>query len=268
MSDGRQDFFTRSGFGRGGGPHSMIGRGTKPRNLGGAARRLWRYLSGYRSGLLSVVAFVGLTSGFGVLGPFLMGRAIDTYIIAGDIPGLVKIVLVMAAVYMTGSLTTWLQTYLMVGVSQRSLRDLRGDLFGKLQTLSLRFFDKRHHGELMSRLSNDIENINNVLTQSVTQLIGSVLTTVGVMAMMFGLNWKLAVVSLVILPLMVLLTKVVAAKTRRNFREQQKHLGELNGVIEETVTGQRVVLAYSRQEETIRRFDDCATAQCVCRSSG
>ena len=206
-------------------------------------------------GLLGVFLLVSVTTGAGLLGPLLMGIAIDKYIIVGDLPGLARIALLMVGAYVITSLTTWLQTYAMIKVSQRTVRDIRTDLFAKLQTLSLRFFDRRSHGELMSRLANDVENISNVLTEGVTQFISSVLTLSGVAVMMLTLNVRLAVVSLVTIPLMVFLTKLIATRTRRGFREQQRTLGELNGLIEETVTGERVVKAYRREQVAVESFE-------------
>jgi ATP-binding cassette subfamily B protein len=166
-----------------------------------------------------------------------MGRAIDTYILNNDLPGLGRMALLMIAVYVTGALVNWLQTYVMAGAAQRTVRDIRNDLFAKLQTLSLRFFDQRTHGELMSRLTNDVENISNVLNESVTQLISSAFSLTGVAAMMFIINVRLALVSMVTLPLMVFLSQTIAKHTRKGFRDQQEHLGNLNGIIEETITG-------------------------------
>jgi len=142
----------------------------------------------------------------------------------------------------------------MAGVALRAVRDLRSDLFAKLQTLSLRFFDQRAHGELMSRLTNDVENISNILTTSATQLLASVLGLVGVVVMMFALNVPLALVSLVVMPLTYGLTRFVAQRTRQGFREQQQTLGALNGIIEETITGQRVVKAYVRERAAMEDF--------------
>jgi ATP-binding cassette subfamily B multidrug efflux pump len=249
-------------MGRGGpGAHmAMLGASGRARNVRGTARRLWGYLKGYRAGLLGVILFVAATSLFALLGPYLLGRAIDEYIVPGNLPGLAKISLVLAGVYLLSALTTWLQTYVMVDVSQKSLRDLRRHLFDTLQSLSLKFFDAHPHGELMSRLTNDIENISNVLTQGVTQLLASSLTTIGVVVAMFLLNPLLAAVTLVTLPVMILASRFVAGHTRRGFRDQQDNLGKLNGIIEETVTGQRVVTAFSRQAEEISRFDKANAA--------
>jgi len=218
-------------------------------------RRLWEYLKHQKAALIGTALLVAVTTGFGLMGPYLMGKAIDEYILAGNLSGLARIVLLMVGVYVTTSLTTWLQIYVMVGVAHRTVRDIRNDLFAKLQTLPLRFFDQRTHGELMSRLANDVENISNVLTESVTQLISSALSLVGVAVVMFVLNARLALVSLVTIPLMMFLSKWVAARTRKGFREQQETLGTLNGIIEETITGQRVVKAYVRERAVVEEFE-------------
>jgi ATP-binding cassette subfamily B protein len=161
----------------------------------------------------------------------------------------------MVGVYVGASTTTWLQTYLVAAVAQRTVRDIRKDLFAELQSLSLRFFDQRSHGELMSRLTNDVENISTVLTESVTQFFSSILMLAGVAVIMVWLNWRLALVSLVTIPLMVTLTTYVARRTRRGYRQQQRALGELNGLIEETISGARVVKAYGQEDTAIEVFE-------------
>jgi len=161
----------------------------------------------------------------------------------------------MAGVYGLGVACTWLHTWLMIGISQRTVRDLRQDLFVHLQALSLRFFDRQPHGELMSRLTNDLDTVSNTLTQSVTQLIASGISLVGITLIMILLNWRLALISLVTLPLVVLLTQWIAGHTRSGFRDQQKHLGQLNGIIEETLTGQRVVQAFRAESRAIATFE-------------
>jgi len=238
-----------------GGPGTMMGQVQKAKDTRGTMRRLWDYLRQQKRGLLEVMVLVVMTTGFALLGPFLMGKAIDEYMLAGDLPGLAKIVLLMVGVYVIMAFTTWLQIYVMAGVAQRSVRNIRNDLFAKLQTLSLRFFDQRPHGELMSRLTNDIENISNVLTEGAIQFISGILTVIGVAAMMLAINVPLAIVSLVTIPLMMFLTKWISTHTRKGFRRQQQTLGTLNGIIEETVTGARVVKAYSREQTAIEEFE-------------
>ena len=227
----------------------------KARDVRGTLRRLWGYLKRQRWALLDIVALVALTSGLGLLGPLLMGRAIDQFILKKDLPGLARTGLQMIALYGLISATTWLQNVLMASVAQRTVRDIRNDLFAKLQTLSLRFFDQHTHGELMSRLANDVENINNVLNQSLTQLISSVLSVVGVAAMMVAINVRLALVSLLSVSLTALLSSQIARRTREGFREQQETWGELNGIIEETITGQHVVKAFVREKAVMAQFE-------------
>jgi ATP-binding cassette subfamily B multidrug efflux pump len=235
--------------------HMMLGQFQKAQNVQGTMRRLWGYLQRQTWRLAVVVGLVCLTTGFGVLGPYLIGKTIDLYILARDVAGLALMAFLMIGVYGITSLTTWLQTYLMSAVAQRIVRDIRNDLFAKVQTLPLRFFDQHPHGELMSRLANDVENISQVLSDGVTQFIASLLTVVSVAVMMLWLNFWLAVVTLVTIPVMGFLTKWIVTHTREGFRAQQRTLGVLNGLIEETITGERVVKAYGREHAAIAAFE-------------
>jgi ATP-binding cassette subfamily B multidrug efflux pump len=228
----------------------------RAKNRRNTLMRVWGYLRRQKWGLAGVVLLVTLASGLDLVGPYLMGVAIDKYILKGDLPGLARLALLMFAVYMATALLVWLRVYLMAAVAQRTVRDLRNDLFAHFQTLSLRYIDQRSHGELMSRLTNDVENVSNVLNESVTSLISSVISIVGVAVVMFIINWRLALVSLVTLPLMGFLSQVVAKRTRRGFQDQQRMLGDINGLIEETITGQRVVKAYCREQAVIDQFED------------
>ncbi|MFL7794418.1 MAG: ABC transporter ATP-binding protein [Anaerolineae bacterium] len=243
-------------MGRGGPPwRHLMGEKERAKNRRGTVLRIWGYLKHQRWALVWTILLVVVSSGLDLMIPYLMGKAIDAYILKNDLPGLARTALLMAGVAVALSLTNWLQVYVITGVSQRAVRDIRNDLFARLQTLSLRFFDQHTHGELMSRLTNDVENVSNVLADSITQLISTVLSVVGVATMMFVLNIRLALVSLVTIPLMMFLSRWIAKHTRRGFREQQASLGELNGIIEETVTGQRVVKAYVREQAAIEQFD-------------
>jgi len=184
-----------------------------------------------------------------------MGRAIDQNIAAGDLPGLARVCLAMLGLYVVDAAVAWLQIWLMAAISQYTVRDLRTDLFGRLQDLPLRFFDRHPHGELMSRLTNDVESVSAVLSQGATQLVASAVSLVGTLIAMFAMNVPLAVVTLLIIPLSVSVTRFIAPRTRTGFREQQRTLGVLNGIIEETVTGEKIVQAYVREEHTIAEFD-------------
>jgi ATP-binding cassette subfamily B protein len=222
----------------------------------GTVLRIWGYLRKQGWALLVSLILVTISSLLGLLGPYLMGVAVDQFILEGDVAGLARTVLLMLGIYAVTSLVFWLQSYVMSAASQQAVRDIRNDLFEKLQTLSLRFFDQRTHGELMSRLTNDVENISNVLSSSVTQLVSSGLSLVGVAVMMFVINVRLAIVSLITLPMMALISRWISKRTRKGFRDQQERLGDLNGIIEESVTGQRVIKAYVREQVVIDEFDE------------
>ena len=241
---------------RPGGPMGLLRETEKSKNARGTLMRLWAYLRRQRWVLVGTTFLVIITSAVDLMGPFLMGLAIDQYIDKGNLPGLANLIGLMILTYIVAAAGTWLQTYLMAGMAQRVVQDLRRDLFGHFQTLPLRFFDQRAHGDLMSRLTNDVDNISNVLATSFSQLIASIFGLVGVVIIMFFLNVRLALVSLVVMPLTYVLTRIIARRTRVGFRETQKTLGELNGLIEENITGQRVVKAFVRSDTVVKEFGE------------
>lgn len=238
-----------------GGPGGGFSQTARAQDARGTLRRLWGYLQRQRWLLAAVIATTAITTGLSLLGPYLMGIAIDRFIVSHDLPGLARLIGWMLLAYAGLSLATWLQTILMIRAAQRTVADLRRALFAKLQTLSLRFFDGHTHGELMSRLTNDVENVNTVLTNSVIAFLSSIFTLIGVVAVMLAVNIPLALVSLVVVPLMAYLTRFIARNSRQGFREQQAALGVLNGLIEETITGARVIHAYGREDAVCDEFD-------------
>jgi ATP-binding cassette, subfamily B, multidrug efflux pump len=226
----------------------------KSKNTRQTLLRLWGYLKRHRWILIGTGILVSVTTFVDLLGPYLMGKAIDEFIIKGNLPGLARLALLMIGTYVVAAAGTWLQTYLMVGVAQGVVRDLRRDLFARLQTLPLRYFDQHSHGDLMSRQTNDMDNISNILATSFSQLLSSVLSLLGALAFMFVLNPILAVINLVIVPFTYILTRAVARRTRIGFRETQQALGKLNGIIEETVTGERTVKAFVGEQKVVEHF--------------
>nr|WP_213526713.1 ABC transporter ATP-binding protein [Paenibacillus sp. J31TS4] len=238
----------------GGGHRGMLATG-RAKDTKAILRRLWVYMGRQRGGLLTVIVMTALAAVVTLVSPLLLGRAIDHYVLPGDYDGLLRLCLYLLLLYASGSVLSWLQAYLMVGVSQRTVWELRNDLFARLQQLPLRFFDTKTHGELMSRTTNDIDNISNTLNQSVTQIITSFLTLVGSLAMMLALDGWLTLLSCVTIPLILLVTRAIAKHTRASFQANQKQLGELNGFIEETVSGQKVVQAYVREERASADFE-------------
>ena len=228
----------------------------KAKDAKGTLRRLVGYVMRQRKALTLVVLLTAIATALGVLGPYLQGQAIDIYMANGDVAGLGRLVLAMLGVSVVSAFASWLQRYVMASASQATIRDLRRDLFAKMQTLSLRYFDGYTHGELMSRLTNDVDNVSRVLGETVVQLISSVLSVLFIGYMMFVINWRLAIVTMVVIPLMAVITRMLGKRTRAGFKARQEHLGDLNGIIEETVTGGKVVKAYVREEAVIEEFGE------------
>ena len=219
-----------------------------------AVKGLLRFLIPFKTGMLIVFGLVLIYTVLGLIGPYLMGRAIDQFITTKQAAGLATIALIMLGVYLLNNLFQAIANWVMAGISQRALKQMRKDLFSHLQTLPIAFFDRNPAGELMSRLTNDIDAINQAVSQNVTSLLASVLTMVGILIAMFILNRWLALASLLVVPIMFWFTQFVAKYTRKGFQQLQKHLGELNGVMEESISGQKVVRAFRRNESVIDAF--------------
>ena len=227
----------------------------KARDTRGTLRRLLATLRPYRWTLVGVLLLVIVATGLNLMTPYLIGQAIDQAIATRDLAKLLRIVLLMLAAYAGAWLAAAGQGLLMARVSQKAMRGLRRDLFEHLQTLSLSFFDRHPHGELMSRLTNDMDAISRVLAQNVTDLFGGVLTLGGIMIMMFAINFWLALASMIVFPFMVWLVGFVGRRTRRHFRQYQKEIGQLNGELEEMFSGQRVIMAFGQETSTLDSFD-------------
>ena len=241
------------------GSHGTIrtpGKVEKAKDTRGTVRRLWGYLRQQRAALAVTACLVAGSTILNVLLPFLLGQAIDRFVIPGDLPGLGRIGVLMLSLYALNSVLAWLQSFIMAGAAQRTVRDLRHDLFGRLQTLPLRFFDQRPHGDLMSRLTNDVENVNQVLSDGIVQIMSGVLSMAGVAVVMIYLHPLLALVSIGCSSAMsLIINRWLAPRMRTGFRGQQSALGALNGLIEETLTGQRVVKAHGQEETVMAQFD-------------
>jgi len=235
--------------------HSAPTDKVKARNGKQTILRLWYYLIQQKRGLIAVMICVLITSLFGLISPYLIGLAIDQYMLSNDLTGLANISLALVAVFVVVSLSTWLQSMLMAPVAQSTVLALRKDLFASIQTQPLQFFDKHPHGDLMSRISNDVDTISNVLNESIVQLITAVITIIGVGIVMLKLNVWMALVSLTTIPLLILLSRIIAKHTRNGVRDQQRYLGELNSLIEESISGGRIVKAYGQEEVAINAFD-------------
>jgi ATP-binding cassette subfamily B protein len=237
------------------GPHGMGGAHIeKAKDVRGTLSRLIGYLGTYRIHLVGVAVLTVLSSLVSLAGPYLIGMAIDNAILVGDMGELVRITLLLAAIYLFSALVSIASGWVMAIISQNSLKRLRKELFEHIQTLSLSFFDKRSAGDLMSRLTNDVDTIGTAISQNMTQLISSFVTMVGIVVMMFSLNVWLALASLIVFPFVVVLTIVVGKKTRSGFRDLMMNRGKLNSIMQETIAGQRVVIAFEQQESVNRKF--------------
>ncbi|MCJ7818971.1 MAG: ABC transporter ATP-binding protein/permease, partial [Syntrophales bacterium] len=229
--------------------------GETARDTRGAVARLLSYARPYRAQLAAVTVLVLVSTFSSLFGPILLGRAIDSFIAGGDLPGLARLAWVMLAVYLLGGLATLSHGVMMVTVGQGLIADLRQELFSHLQALSMDYHDRHRVGDLMSRLTNDSEAINQVLSNGLITFITNILTLGGIMISMFVLNWQLAIGTLILLPLMVAITSLVTRRTRLAFREVQKNYGSMSAVMEENISGIREVKAFARSADTLAQFE-------------
>lgn len=244
----------------GAGGFGARGRGpvAKPKNFRKTMGKLWRYLGKERKMLALIFAFLLIDAAIMLTGPYLIGVAIDALTASGgkvDFRLLEVTLFALTAAYVSDGVLTFMQGWLMAGVSQRVVMSLRGTMFGKLQKLPLSFFDARPHGEVMSRMSNDIDNVSTTISQSTVQLMSGIIAIVGSLVMMLVLSPLLTLASLITVPLVYVLARTITKKTSVMFKEQQAQLGQLNGHIEETISGIQVVKAFNREEKSIEEFD-------------
>jgi ATP-binding cassette subfamily B multidrug efflux pump len=226
----------------------------KARNLARTLQRIWMYLSINKGLLIMTLMMVVISSFLALLGPFLIGMAIDDYIVTKDSNGILKLLVGLAFVYILHSTSLWLQNYWMIGIAQKTVYAMRSQLFKHLHKLPIPFFDKRKHGELMSRITNDIENVSNTLNSSVIQIFSSLLILIGTVSVMLWLSPLLTLITLLIVPIMFFGMKWITKRTGRFFKDQQRHLGDLNGFIEETISGQRIVKTFSQEKRVTSEF--------------
>lgn len=217
--------------------------------------RLFGYLKPFKFTLILVLIFVVAYTLLGLLAPYFMGQAIDKFIGQNDPSGLLRMALYMLGAYIANNVFQAIANWIMARVSQDALKLLRRDLFQHLQKLSIRFFDTHPTGGLMSRLTNDVDAINQAVSQNIVSLIASFLTMLGIIITMFLLNAWLALGTLLVIPVMIWFSDFVARYTREGFQNLQFQLGNLNAVTEETFSGQKVIKAFRRNESVIAEFD-------------
>ena len=256
------------GLGRGPGSHqSMFMPVEKAKDLKGTLRRLLAYLKPYRVKLIITFLAAMVSTFFSIISPKVMGQA-TTKLFEGfllkmknapnasiDFKYILNIIFILIGLYIISAIFKYIQQYIMVDVAQNTVYQLRKDIDSKLSRLPLKYFDGRTHGEILSRVTNDIDLVSNTLQQSITQLITAIVTLIGIVVMMLTISPMLTLIAFVTLPLSFLVTKVIAKQSQKYFAKQQKYLGQLNGQVEEMYTGHKIVKAFNYEKQSIDKFN-------------
>ncbi len=242
--------------GKGGAKHGY----QRPQDLKGTISKLLRYISCYKGALVLVAICLVFSSVGSIATSYMLKPLINNYILPGNFPGLLKMLFLMGGLFGFSALCSFAYARIMVHISQRTVAKIREDLFDKLQTLSLRYFDTHQAGDLMSRFTNDIDTVSEMINSSFASVISGVLTFVGTVAMMIYLNWLLTLITFVFLAMMFLVVKVIGGRSRVNFQRQQTALGNMNGYIEEMIEGQKVIKVFNHEQKAIDQFSQLNVA--------
>lgn len=231
----------------------------KAKNARGTLVRIIKIYMRFAKTIFLAMIFTVFSSAISVGIPYFVGKTFDTFRIATrtvDKSTLILFLTIIAVLYGVNCLISWINGVIMLKVSQRLVFVIRAEFFEKMQRLPLKFYDTRSHGDTMSRITNDVDNISSTIAQTTTQLISSILTLVGSFMVMIVLNVPLTLVVLLCIPLVILLTRVIATHSRKYFLAQQRNLGSLNGVIEENILGLKMVKAFNKQEDVLKQFEE------------
>ena len=241
--------------GRGPGRHGHGGHGfQRPKDMKGTFKKLMRYVGRYKGSLVLVAVCLIVSSAASVATSYLLKPLLNNYIIPGDFPGLLRMLLLMGGLFALSSLCSYAYARIMVHVAQHTVAALRQDLFDRLQELPIRYYDRHQSGDLMSRFTNDIDTVSEMLNSSFASIISNVLTFVGTVVMMIVLNPWLTLITFLFLGLMAVVVKTVGGRSRTSFQRQQAALGAMNGYIEEMIEGQKVIKVFNHEDEAITHF--------------
>ena len=249
--------------GRMGGRHGMSTE--KAKDFKGTMKKLMGYLTQYKIGLLLVVIFAIGSTIFNIAGPKILGKA-TTELFHGliskvsggsgiDFDKIAKILIGLMCLYVCSALFSFIQGYIMTGVSQKLTYRMRKEISEKIDRLPMGYFDKMTHGEILSRITNDVDTLSQSLNQSATQVITSVATIIGVLVMMLSISPLMTVIAILILPLSMGLIGMIVKRSQRYFKEQQEYLGYVNGQVEEVYGGHNIVKAFNKEDDVIDEFD-------------
>ena len=245
----------RTASGRGPGGHGHGGHSyQRPKDMKGTFKKLMRYVGRYKGSLVLVAVCLIVSSVASVATSYMLKPLLNNYIIPGDFPGLFRMLLLMGGLFALSSLCSYAYARIMVHVAQHTVAALRQDLFDRLQELPIRYYDRHQSGDLMSRFTNDIDTVSEMLNSSFASIISNVLTFVGTVVMMLVLNPWLTLITFLFLGLMAVVVKTVGGRSRTSFQRQQAALGAMNGYIEEMIEGQKVIKVFNHEDEAITRF--------------
>ena len=250
----------------GGDPHGGMGAGEKAKDFKGTIRKLMKYLSEYKIGLIFVLLFAIGSTIFNIAGPKILGKA-TTEIFTGlvgkvsggsgiDFEKIAHILIFLMCLYVTSAIFSFIQGYIMTGVSQKLTYRLRKEISEKINRMPMNYFDTRTHGEVLSRVTNDIDTLSQSLNQSATQIITSFTTIIGVLIMMLSISPLMTLVALLILPISLGLISTIVKRSQRHFKNQQEYLGHVNGQVEEVYGGHNIVKAFNKETDVIKEFDE------------
>ena len=256
----------RQGGPMGGGPHGGMGAGEKAKDFKGTIKKLMKYLSEYKIGLIFVLLFAIGSTIFNIAGPKILGKA-TTEIFTGlvgkvsgssgiDFEKIAHILIFLMCLYVTSAIFSFIQGYIMTGVSQKLTYRLRKEISEKINRMPMNYFDTRTHGEVLSRVTNDIVTLSQSLNQSATQIITSFTTIIGVLIMMLSISPLMTLVALLILPISLGLISTIVKRSQRHFKNQQEYLGHVNGQVEEVYGGHNIVKAFNKEADVIKEFDE------------
>ena len=235
--------------------HGPGGHGyQRPKDMKGTFQKLMRYVGRYKGALVLVAICLVISSAASVATSYMLKPLLNDYIIPGDFPGLFRMLLVMGGLFALSAVCSFAYARIMVHVAQRTVAAIRQDLFDHLQALPIRYYDRHQSGDLMSRFTNDIDTVSEMLNSSFASIISNVLTFLGTVLMMIVLNPWLTLITFAFLGLMGLVVKTVGGRSRVNFQRQQKALGAMNGYIEEMIEGQKVIKVFNHEKEAVGRF--------------
>ena len=227
----------------------------KPQDMRRTLRHLGFYLGRHKTALLSVAGLVVISTGVNLWGTFQIKTIVNRYLMPGDYNGLVQFIMLMIVVYLIGATATGIYKQLMVHTAQKMVKEMRADLFCKMQKLPIRFFDGHTHGEIMSRFTNDLDTVQDALNNCFDMLIQSFIMIVGTMVLIFVLSWQLSLIVFVCMFLMYLLVQYLSKRSKLYFSKQQNAMGELNGYIEEMVDGIKVIKVFNHEKESVAGFE-------------